>query len=268
MLSRGSSRTRKGLYSAALSALTVLGMAVAAPIGHADSPSPGPLPVPEAHGEQAVDSTITVDGEFNGGFTRYYGEGELGGGSQNENQPPIFELADGATLKNVIIGAPASDGIHCLGSCTLKNVWWEDVGEDAATLAAGDPSDLMVIKGGGAQAATDKIFQHNGPGTMVISDFRARDFGTFYLSCGNCTEQYERHAFIHDITTDEPTEKLTGVNVNYGDTVALSDITIFGDPSTDVCVSYRGNETGAEPERIGSGPSRNCLYDESDIDFE
>ncbi|SDK21772.1 Pectate lyase [Actinopolyspora mzabensis] len=205
---------------------------------------------------------------MNGGFTRYYGEGDLGGGNQDEDQPPIFELADGATLKNVIIGAPASDGIHCLGSCTLQNVWWEDVGEDAATLAAGDTWDLMVIKGGGAQAAKDKVFQHNGPGTMVISDFRARDFGTFYLSCGNCTEQYERHAFIHDIRTTAPKNKLTGVNVNYGDTVALSDITVAGDPGTDICVSYLGNDDGTEPERIGSGPSENCLYDESDIDFE
>lgn len=263
-----SSRAKKGLYSALLSALTVLGMAVTVPAGHTETPAHGAQPFPEAHGEQAVDSTITVEGKMNGGFTRYYGEGDLGGGDQGEDQPPIFELADGATLKNVIIGAPASDGIHCLGSCTLKNVWWEDVGEDAATLAAGDPGDRMVVKGGGAQAAEDKVFQHNGPGTMVIDDFRAENFGTFYLSCGNCGEQYERHAIIDDVTAVAPGDKLTGVNVNYGDTVELSDITIVGDSEMDVCVSYLGNENGSEPERIGSGPSENCLYEDSDITFE
>ncbi|WP_092928680.1 pectate lyase [Actinopolyspora alba] len=268
LLPRISSRARKGLYSAALSALTVLGMAVAAPVGHAENPATGAVPIPEARGEQAVDSTITVEGTMDGELTRYYGKGDLGGGGQAEDQPPVFELEDGATLRNVIIGAPASDGIHCLGSCTLRNVWWEDVGEDAATLAAGSPSDLMVIDGGGARAAEDKVFQHNGPGTMLINDFRVEDFGTLYLSCGNCTAQYERHAIINDVTATAPGGKLTGVNVNYGDSVALSDITVVGDSEMDICVSYEGNETGAEPERIGSGPSKNCRYAPWDIDFE
>ncbi len=63
---------------------------------------------------------------------RLFGTGSLGTGSQDENQPPILEPADGAVLKNVILGAPAADGVHCKGSCTLQNAWREDVGEDSA----------------------------------------------------------------------------------------------------------------------------------------
>ena len=65
---------------------------------------------------------------------RFTGSGSLGGGGQTEGQPPMFQISNGGTLQNVIIGNPAADGVHCSGSCTLKNVWWEDVGEDAATL--------------------------------------------------------------------------------------------------------------------------------------
>ncbi|SFT36466.1 Pectate lyase [Actinopolyspora lacussalsi subsp. righensis] len=45
----------------------------------------------------------------------------------------------------------------------------------------------MVIDSGGARATEHKIFQHNGPGTMMINDFRVENFGTLYLSCGNRT---------------------------------------------------------------------------------
>ena len=57
----------------------------------------------------------------------------IGDGGQSESQDPMFELANGATLQNVILGSPAGDGVHCEGTCTLRNVWWNDVGEDAAT---------------------------------------------------------------------------------------------------------------------------------------
>lgn len=41
---------------------------------------------------------------------------DLGDGGQDEGQDPIFNLANGATLSNVIIGSPAADGIHCDGT--------------------------------------------------------------------------------------------------------------------------------------------------------
>nr|WP_223207995.1 pectate lyase [Actinopolyspora erythraea] len=257
-----SSRVGKSLYGAALAALTMLGTVMVAPPGHAE------VPVPDARGERAVSATITVEGAMDGGLTRYYGEGELGGGDQTEGQPPIFELADGATLQNVIIGAPAADGIHCLGSCTLRNVWWEDVGEDAATFDADYASATMTIQGGGAQYAADKVFQANGAGTMTISDFQVEDFGKLYRSCGNCSDQVDRHVVIDNVTATAPGDTLAGVNINYGDTAEFSGITIVGDSGMGVCTWYEGNVDSGEPEEVGSGPGDNCRYDRSDITFE
>jgi hypothetical protein len=36
--------------------------------------------------------------------------------------------------RNVVIGANQQEGIHCLGPCSLLNVWFEDVCEDAITI--------------------------------------------------------------------------------------------------------------------------------------
>ena len=43
-------------------------------------------------------------------------------------------LQDGATLKNAIIGEDQIEGVHCEGSCTIENVWWAAVCEDALSL--------------------------------------------------------------------------------------------------------------------------------------
>ena len=51
----------------------------------------------------------------------------------------VFILEDGASISNVIIGADALEGVHCTGSCTLTNVWFRDVCEDAiSVLGTGD----------------------------------------------------------------------------------------------------------------------------------
>jgi len=200
---------------------------------------------------------------------RYYGTGDLGDGGQSEGQDPIFKLADGAVLKNVILGAPAADGIHCTGSCTLQNVWWEDVGEDAATFKGTSASQTMVIDGGAARAASDKVFQHNGPGTMYIRNFRVEDFGKLYRSCGNCSKQYDRHVVIENVTAVYPGKSLAGINVNYGDTARFSNITIVGDSNRKIiiCQKYQGTTKG-EPKEIGSGADGvNCVYSASDITY-
>jgi hypothetical protein len=128
---------------------------------------------PTPNGSQAVSSTIPISGTKDYGMKRLYGTGDLGSGNQDEDQGPILKLADGAVLKNVILGAPAADGIHCQGSCTLQNVWWEDVGEDAATFRGGN-DDTYIVYGGGARKASDKVFQHNGGGTLTIRNFQVR----------------------------------------------------------------------------------------------
>lgn len=224
----------------------------------------------DSRADHPVGETIQVAaGEtFDGAGERYYGTGDLGDGGQGEDQGPIFELADGARLSNVVIGDPAADGVHCLGSCALNDVAWEDVGEDAATFKADDPSATMTIDGGSAAAAEDKVFQHNGPGTMIVRNFQVSDFGKLYRSCGNCSSNpTQRHVELSGITATAPGTAIAGINVNYGDTATFDDIAVVGDRGMDICVWYEG-VTDGEPGEIGSGPSEQCRYDPAEIRYE
>ena len=223
---------------------------------------------PTATGSVKVTSTTAVKTSFDGGLKRYYG---IGDGGQSESQDPMFTVADGGTIKNVIIGSPAGDGIHCLGTCTIQNVWWEDVGEDAATQKGTKTSQVMTIDGGGAQKASDKIFQHNGPGTMIIKNFVAKDFGKLYRSCGNCSKQYQRTVVVQNVTVIAPGKLLAGVNTNYGDKATFTGITIQGDSSKKIhiCDRFTGNSTGAEPPKTGTGADgKYCVYSSSDLTYK
>jgi hypothetical protein len=249
-------------------ATTVLAAALALFLAPPAQAAGSTFPTPT--GPKPVSATIKVpSGTYDGGMKRFYGTGNLGSGGQNENQDPIFQLADGASLKNVVLGAPAADGVHCLGTCTLTNVWWEDVGEDAATFKGTSSSQTMTINGGGARKAADKVFQHNGPGTMVIRNFQVDDFGKLYRSCGNCKTQHKRNVVLENITAFSPGKALVGINTNYGDTARFSRITVVGDSSKKIaiCDKYQGVTSG-EPKTIGTGAdSTHCLFKSSDITY-
>ena len=242
------------------------------PTGGPSSPTPGPTgssggggsapawPTP-AGSISLTSGTIAVSGTYDGGMKRVCC---IGDGGQSESQDPVFDLAPGATLRNVIIGAPAGDGVHCAGDCRLENVWWEDVGEDAATFLGG--TNYYVV-GGGARSGTDKVFQHNGPGTVHISGFYVQNSGKLYRACGNCSTSHQRHVVIDNVVASS-TKVLAGINTNWGDTARFSRITILGDSShsTVICDKYKGVPKGSEPSHIGSGADGvNCLYSESDI---
>ncbi|MFG1990838.1 pectate lyase [Actinoplanes sp. NPDC048988] len=199
-------------------------------------------------------ATRKITGSVDGGNVRFVGGGDLGGDGQDEGQDPLFQLADGATLSNVIIGSPAADGVHCLGTCTLRNVWWQDVGEDAATFKGTSASQTMTVVGGGAMHASDKTFQHNGPGTFVIKDFQARDIGKLYRSCGNCSKQYARKVQVSNVTVTTPLKALVGVNANLGDVATVDKVTVVGGTSkTVVCAIFKGVTSG-EPTQVSSVP--------------
>jgi hypothetical protein len=235
--------------------------------GSGGAPSSNLCTWPTANGSQSVSSTINVSGTYDGGMKRFTGSGALGSSGQTEGQPAMFQISNGGTLTNVIIGNPAADGVHCSGSCTLKNVWWEDVGEDAATLLGSSSSQVMTIDTGGAKGATDKVFQHNGPGTMIIRNFCFQDFGKAYRSCGNCSSQYARHLEMDNIMAVPRLGPLAGVNANYNDTAKFTRILIKASSGT-ICDRYNGNSTGAEPTKIGSGADgTNCIYSSSDITY-
>jgi pectate lyase len=198
-----------------------------------------------------VEQTIEVTGVFDGQDGVFIGGGALGDGGQDEGQDALFELADGATLTNVTLGSPAADGVHCQGSCTLKNVSWQDVGEDAATFRGENAT--VVIDGGSATGADDKVFQDNrgAGGSVTIRNYTVTDFGKLYRSCGNCSTQAARIATIENVTANGG-GILAGVNGNLGDKVTISGVTL-GD-GTKLCDIFEGNDTGDEPSKIGPGP--------------
>ena len=207
-----------------------------------------------------MSGTISVTGTFDGGMKRYCC---IGDGSQSESQPEMFDLADGATIKNVIIGSPAGDGVHCEGRCTIQNVWWEDVGEDAATFK-GTNGDSFVI-GGGAKSASDKVFQHNGSGTVHISGFYAQSIGKLYRACGNCTTSHERHVVIDNVLLDSASY-VAGININWGDTATFTRITLINGSKTHICAEYTGVAKGSEPPYLGDGMGDgHCFFSASDI---
>jgi hypothetical protein len=245
-------------------AMATLGLSIGMIMTTATAPA-GAATWPSASGSQPVTSTINLTSSKDYGMLRLYGSGALGTGDQSEDQQPILTLANGVTLKNVIIGAPGADGIHCLGSCTLQNVWWEDVGEDAATFRGGSSATYNVV-GGGAKKASDKVFQHNGGGTVNISNFAVQEFKTLYRSCGDCSTSYTRKVNLNtiEVTGTGSTARIVGINVNRNDVATLRNITILNDASRKVipCQKYNNNTTA------GVGPdSTNCLYSTSDITY-
>jgi hypothetical protein len=252
-----------------LAALGVTGTAVVA--GGLLSPAGAATAWPEAKGSKPVPATIEVSGPYDGGLKRFYGTGELGSGGQGEGQDPLFVLKDGAVLKNVILGSPAADGIHCLGSCTLQNVWWEDVGEDAATFKGTSASSTYTVHGGGARKASDKVFQFNGAGTLVVTKFQVSEFGKLVRSCGNCKKQHKRTIIIDDVDITAPGKSIVGVNANHGDTASLRKVRVHGDTKKKIkpCTRFTGNNTGKEPIEIGTGPDGvTCRYTDSDLSYD
>ena len=83
------------------------------------------------------------------------------------------------------------------------------------------------------KAASDKVFQHNGPGTMIIKNFCAQDFGKLYRSCGNCSSQYARHVEFDNVMIMPKLGPLAGINTNYNDTAKFKRILVRGNTSSD-----------------------------------
>lgn len=106
------------------------------------------FPIPDSQGTVTYDEAKSISGTFDGGY-KTYGRGvSCTGQAEGGNDDAVFLLEDGATLKNVIIGEDQIEGVHCLGSCTIENVWWTAVCEDALTFK-GDGD--ATVTGGGAR---------------------------------------------------------------------------------------------------------------------
>lgn len=207
---------------------------------------------------------------FDGGMKTYQrSDIKCNGQSEGGSADSMFILEEGATLKNVIIGINQSEGVHCdKHSCTLENVWWEDVCEDALTVGGGSSSSITRVIGGGARSASDKVVQHNGAGTVSIDGFYVQDFGKLYRSCGNCKANgSSRHVQVSNVYAVNPKATIVGINTNYGDTATIKNLKIKSSKSSvKVCTKFTGNNTGKEPSEIGEGPDgKNCIYSTSDV---
>lgn len=64
----------------------------------------------KASAAEIVHQTIVVEKgkTYDGKGQRFTAGPELGDGSQKEGQKPIFKVENGATLKNVVLGAPVA----------------------------------------------------------------------------------------------------------------------------------------------------------------
>lgn len=123
---------------------------------------------------------------------------------------------------NVVLGSPAADGIHTRGDATLRNITWEDIGEDALTIKG---EGTVTLDGGSAVNSADKVFQINAASTFRVSNFRARTAGKFMRQNGGTTftvHLYIDRCDISDMSesvarTDSSSSTVSMTNTRYSD---------------------------------------------------
>ncbi|KAB5589171.1 putative effector protein/Pectate lyase [Ceratobasidium theobromae] len=196
----------------------------------------------------SLDAAMSVTGTFDGDLVRYdRGEGACKGQKEGGKVAAVFVLQPGATIRNVVIGAHQSEGIHCMGPCNIYNVWFEDVCEDAITLK--QTSGTTNISGGGAKNASDKVIQHNGGGTVNIESFCVINFGKLYRSCGNCKTQFKRVVNISHVIAQNG-KALVGVNA--GDLAKIATSTNSYKDVESICSTFQSASSGNEPKMLAS----------------
>jgi hypothetical protein len=205
--------------------------------------------LPQATGSKVFSAPqyIPAGTVFDAGWVKYDRGVPCNGQSEGGEADTVFVLREGATLRNVIIGANQGEGVYCLGSCTLEFVWFEDVCEDAISIKGDGTANII---GGGAYHADDKIIQHNGCGHVNIVNFYAEDYGKVYRSCGNCSGQCARSVHMEGTTAKNGGE-LMGINPNLGDKATYSNNCFSGTQ----CQAYQGcdKSNGAcEPSKAGT----------------
>jgi len=187
-------------------------------------------------------------------------------GDQDSNDP-IIEVANGGSVKNVIFGKNIGDGIHCLGSCTIENVWFPYICDDAITInkeSAG--SGTSSIKNSGFKYARDKTIQHNGGDmTLNIDNVYVETAGKLYRSCG------EGGGFTTSAKHTVNLSNIVAIGVNQvaavseNDKATLTNICAFRTPT--LCNTYEvgsDDDSTAGANGTGEGPSPNCVYKASD----
>lgn len=138
-------------FTVTTTTLSLLGVVLATPAGDSTPNGLGALrkradfPIPASKGSVTYSSAYTVKaGETFDGGLKTYGRGvACTGQDEGGDADAVFLLESGATLKNAIIGADQIEGVHCKGTCTVENVWWSAVCEDALSIK-GDGSASVI----------------------------------------------------------------------------------------------------------------------------
>lgn len=196
----------------------------------------------------------------------------------SETQGAVLTLKN-SSIRNVKLTANGgADGIHCTsGNCTLADVVWNDICEDAATNKS--EGGTMTIVGGSAYNSTggyggtpDKIFQHNSKNstTIVAGGFTAYGtHGKLWRSCGNCTNNGgPRNLLVYGVNIDASIGAIAGVNRNYGDRATIRDLKIknYSSGSPHVCDEYQGVQEGNSSTKYGEyWNTASCDVSRSDV---
>ncbi|WP_440065278.1 pectate lyase [Pseudomonas syringae] len=166
----------------------------------------------EQSGEvNVVRDTIKVgaDQVYDGHGATFTADKSMGTGDQDEHQKPLFELAEGAVLKNVNLGENEADGIHVNAKnseqVTIDNVHAQNVGEDMITVKGegGAKVTNLNITNSSANGADDKVIQLNADTHLKVDGFKATDFGTLVRTNGG--KQF-----------DDMSVELNGVDATHG----------------------------------------------------
>ena len=193
-----------------------------------------------------------------------------------ESQPAVLTL-ENATVKNVRLKADGgSDGIWCTkGDCTLENVIWEDICEDAATQKSTPGSTLTIIGGWAWNNGGGKIFQHNAPDTTVVvtGGFTAKGRSAKLLrACGNCVGNGGNKKLILDnVRVDGVlSEEVVAPNKNYGDVATVRNLYIkdYDPEKQDVCAEWIGYDKSEKKpsERLGEAwNTEHCQVRREDV---
>ncbi|KAE8966653.1 hypothetical protein PR002_g28303, partial [Phytophthora rubi] len=217
---------------------------------------------------QFAEARIVKAGEVFDGKMQTYERSDISCEGQTESSAStaVFKMEPGATLKNVIIGKNQMEGVHCdKHDCTIENVWWDDVCEDALSIKGGTASSVSTVIGCGARFADDKVIQHNGYGTVKIDGFYGEDISKLYRSCGTCGDK-QRKVSVSNVYVVNPGNAVVTVNKNWNDEATLSNVWVksSGSKAVKICQWSQGNANG-EPSILGHGPSPPlCQYSESD----
>jgi hypothetical protein len=215
---------------------------------------------PSSNGSKSLGGGMTVTGVYDGGMAVHEGTLEDCSLGDQDSVDPLLEVADGGTVKNVVMGKRVGDGIHCLGSCTLENVWFPNVCDDAITILGGG---TVTIRNSGFKNARDKTIQHNGTASVTIDNVYVETAGKLYRSCGDgCSSSSTRTATLSNIVAIG-VDQVAGVSTN--DRVTLRNICVHRTFS--ICSIYEpgsSDEASVGVNSSNEGPSTNCIFTAAD----